>query len=400
MMMSKKLMWKRLKSSSVPAFCRPTVLKSFFLLNLVMVASCAHHHDLVIVHSREKLFPLQSTAVDSGIKRQVFNSMANRKPVSVAATGDLMMGSWIVDLVEEKGFDYPFDSTRSIFRHSDITIANLEAPLTDAGNRFEDKTFTFKVPPDFVKGIDNAGINVVNLANNHIVDYGCEGLSSTIAVLEDFDIAYCGAGANDTLACRAIFLEKEGIRFAFLGFSFTYPLDFWAENDRCGTCHPTEAQMRELIDDVDERADIIVVSFHWGQEKRSTPKSYQTYFAHRAIDFGADLVLGHHPHVLQGIEIYHNRLIAYSLGNYIFGSFSYTARTSMILRVFVDKLGLVYARVYPINVYNSAVQFQPRLLRGEQRERVLRNLNKISTDLNQGKTVVDMDGFVAIDPFY
>lgn len=399
-MISKKLMWKKLKSSSVPAFRRIPFFKIFFLFNLVMVMSCAHHHDLIIIHSEEELLPLKSAAALSDNKRLFIDSMATRKAVSVAATGDLMMGSWIIDLVDEKGFDYPFDSTRSIFRHSDISIANLEAPFTDKGSRFEDKTFTFKVPPDFVRGIDNAGINVVNLANNHIVDYGCKGLSSTIDVLEDFDVAYCGAGANDTLACRATFLEKEGIRFAFLGFSFTYPLDFWAESDRCGTCHPTEAQMRELIYDCEERADIVVVSFHWGQEKRSTPKSYQIFFARRAIDFGADLVLGHHPHVLQGVEIYRNRLIAYSLGNYIFGSFSYTSRTSMILRVFVDKLGLVYARIYPINVYNSAVQFQPRLLRGEQRERVLRDLNKISTDLNQGKTIVDMDGFITFDPFY
>ncbi len=399
-MISKKLMWKRLKNSSGPAFCRIPFFKIFFLFSLVMVMSCARHHDLIIIHSSEDLLPLKAATALSDNKRLFVDSMTKRKAVSVAATGDLMMGSWVIDLVEEKGFDYPFDSTRSLFRHSDISIANLEAPLTHKGSRFENKTFTFKVPPDFIRGIDNAGINVVNLANNHIVDYGCEGLSSTIAVLEDFDVAYCGAGADDTLACRATFLERGGIRFAFLGFSFTYPLDFWAKSDRCGTCHPTEAQMRELIYDCEERADIVVVSFHWGQEKRSTPKSYQIFFARRAIDFGADLVLGHHPHVLQGVEIYRNRLIAYSLGNYIFGSFSYTSRTSMILRVFVDEFGLVYARIYPINVYNSAVQFQPRLLRGEQRERVLRDLNKISTDLNQGKTIVDMDGFIAIDPFY
>ncbi|MBN1543741.1 CapA family protein, partial [candidate division KSB1 bacterium] len=310
----------------------------------------------------------------------------------LAAVGDLMLGSWVIDKVERLGVDYPFDGTRSVVQAADVAIANLEAPLTDGGAEFADKTYTFRVPTHFAHGIRRAGFDVVTLANNHIVDYGCDGLADTRTALDSVGVLYCGAGANREQACQPVIWEQGNRRVAFIGYSFTFPTEFWAGRDRCGTCHPSEILMEETIRQARNQADWVVVSFHWGQEKRETPKEYQVYFAHRAIDSGADLVLGHHPHVLQGLEIYRNRLIAYSLGNYAFGSFSRNARDSIILRVLLQDNGLLFARVVPISVYNHSVEFQPQLLFGSEAERVVRDLNRLSAPLNNGRSVLRSDG--------
>ncbi len=395
-MMPKRLMWKRSNNRIILSFKFKAIV---FLWLAMVLLHCSHQRRIVIDHQLQPLLPLDIQAPVAENKRPFADSMRSSSVMSMVAVGDLMMGSWIIDHVRQKGVDYPFDSTRMVLQKADIAIANLEAPLSRGGRRFRDKTYTFKVPPDFCRGIANAGIDVVTLANNHILDFGCQGLHNTTAVLDSHKIAYCGAGINDSAACSVSYVEKNGAVFAFLGFSFTYPLEFWAGPDRCGTCHPSEAQMRDLIYESAARSDFIVVSFHWGQEKRQTPKPYQSYFARRAIDFGADVVLGHHPHVLQGIEIYRNKPIAYSLGNYIFGSYSYTARTSVILRLYMSRDQLIYARLYPIDVYNPVVQFQPRLLRGKKRKEVLQHLNKLSAKLNQGRNIIDLSGFIDLRPF-
>ncbi len=314
--------------------------------------------------------------------------------ISVAAVGDVMMSSWIIDLVEEYGYDFPFDSTASIISSADLAIANLEAPFTTSDSCHKDKTYTFKVPPHFVGGLKNAGFDMVTLANNHILDYGEDGLMQTMATLDAARLPFCGAGLDVSSACAPRIVKKNGQKIALVGFSMTFPKSFWAKTDRCGTCYPTPFQLKETITACEERADITIVSFHWGQEKRTTPKKYQMEYAHKAIDYGADLILGHHPHVLQGFELYKGKLIAYSLGNYVFGSYSEAARTSAILRAMIRDEGLVYASVVPINVHNATVQFQPKILKGLARKTVIDSLNAYSQPLNLGKTLINQDGTI------
>lgn len=314
--------------------------------------------------------------------------------INLTAVGDLMMSSWIIDVVQENGIDFPFDSTRQFIESADVAIANLEAPLTSSEERFEDKKYTFKVPSDFVYGIANAGFDVVTMANNHIVDFGCEGILDSFAALEGAGLFHCGAGRNRDEACAPTIVDVNGVKVAFLGFSMTYPDDFWATSTRCGTCYPTEELLYNVITKAEELADLTVVSFHWGAEKYDTPREYQKKFGHLAIDFGADLVLGHHPHVLQGLELYQGKLIAYSLGNYVFASYSNSARTSMVLQAQLDQNGLLFAKVIPINVHNHSINFQPVALKGKSRQNVIYELNEFSLPLNQGRTIVNDDGYI------
>ncbi len=342
----------------------------------------------------------QNAAVSPGFQRRINDTQRGWQPssvepiITVAAVGDLMMSSWIIDVVAENGVDFPFDSTRHFIAPMDVAIANLEAPLTANGERFEDKKYTFKVPPNFINGIANAGFDVVTMANNHIVDFGCEGILDSFAALEGAGLYHCGAGRNRDEACAPTIVDVHGVRVAFIGFSMTYPDDFWATAVRCGTCYPTEELLFEVIRQAEEQADLTVVSFHWGAEKYTTPRDYQKKFGRLAIDFGADLVLGHHPHVLQGLELYQGKLIAYSLGNYVFASYSNTARSSMVVQAQIDQTGLLFAKIIPLNVHNHSTNFQPVALRGQSRQNVLDELNELSLPLNQGRTIINKDGLI------
>jgi len=319
--------------------------------------------------------------------------------MQISAVGDVMLAGRLAGVIERYGADYPFAATSSLLKSVDLALANLEAPFTDLGSRFAGKQFTFRVSPAWGKALAGAGIDVVTLANNHILDYGCDGLAQTEQVLRDLDIAFCGAGSNRERACSATVVSRFGVRTAFLGYSMTYPEDFWAGPESCGTCFPTPGLMREGIAQARESADLVVVSFHWSAEKRTRPKPYQIEYAHRAIDLGADLVIGHHPHVLQGFELYKGRLIAYSLGNYVFGSLSRTARTSVILQVMLSPAGLQIARLVPICVDNYRVHFQPAEVTGEEGRALLAELDALSLDLNGGRHLISTDGYIIPPPF-
>ena len=160
------------------------------------------------------------------------------KPViSIVAVGDLMMGERLLPLMQSRGSDYPFDSTRQFLQSADIAVANLEAPFTRTGETF-DKTYTFSVPPEYADGVRRAGFDVLTLANNHILDYGSEGLFSTMSTLDSLNIIHCGADSNQEKAQEGAILDKEGWRIGFLAYSMTFPTEFWATSEKCGTAYP------------------------------------------------------------------------------------------------------------------------------------------------------------------
>ncbi len=158
--------------------------------------------------------------------------------VSIAAVGDIMLGNHTTYYIEKYGVNYPFDSTKAILFQPHLTFGNLESPFTNTGKRF-DKRFNFKVPPKYAVGLINAGFDVVTLANNHILDYGIEGLNNTLAVLDSIGLAYCGAGLTLEQAQKPAIIEKNGYKIAFLGYSMTFPEEFWAATrSNGGTNYP------------------------------------------------------------------------------------------------------------------------------------------------------------------
>jgi poly-gamma-glutamate synthesis protein (capsule biosynthesis protein) len=325
--------------------------------------------------------------------------------MSLVAVGDVMLGTWVVPLLDSAGSAYPFAATKNILQAADIAVANLEAPFTDRGEQVKDKQFTFRVPPRHARGLKESGFDLLHLANNHILDYGPEGLFDTIATLDSLSLSYVGAGENIAAAYRPVIVTRENasgekLRFGFLGFSLTHPEDYYAGKNKPGTAFPFRERYIAALDSLAPQVDIMVVSFHWGAEKMVKPKPYQIDLAHTAIAHGADLVLGHHPHVLQSLELYRPRpgapqgLIAYSLGNFAFGSYSPSSRTSIILKCVLDASGVLYARCLPINVYNDEVEFQPQFLQGTAATAVIDSLNSLSRHLNNGQNIISAAGII------
>jgi poly-gamma-glutamate synthesis protein (capsule biosynthesis protein) len=365
-------------------------MKNFviFLLALTVFWNCQRANQTIQVES-PYVFDQRR---DDPSFRMPFLSRKVLPLISIAAVGDIMLGDHTLHFIKKYGADYPFDSTRKMLSETDIAFGNLEAPFTRTGTKFE-KTFNFKVPPEHVSGLIGSGIDVVTLANNHMLDYGIEGLKNTLAILDSFSFAHCGAGMNLDQANKPAIIERNGLRVAFLGYSLTFPEEFWATKSHGGTSYPTEKNMRASIQHCDSIADFTVVTFHWGAEGKNLPKDYQKEYAHLAIDLGADLVLGHHPHVLQGLEIYKNRLIAYSLGNFTFSSYSRRAAESMILKVYLVAEGLFFAKIIPVSVDNYEISFQPKILKGKRAQTVIDNLKIYSEPLNR-TTIIDDDGYI------
>jgi poly-gamma-glutamate synthesis protein (capsule biosynthesis protein) len=194
-------------------------------------------------------------------------------------------------------------------------------------------------------------------------------------------ILHAGAGTSLAEARRQALVTVKGKRVAFLAYSLTYPAEFYAGEGSPGTARWVAAWVRDDIVRARGLSDYVVVSFHWGAELAGMPKPYQQSAAHAAIDAGADLVLGHHPHVLQGIERYRGKSILYSLGNFAFGSMSSSADRSMIARITLDAAEQT-VEVVPLNVLNREVRFRPAVLTGKRGNEVIARINLLSQPFN------------------
>lgn len=301
------------------------------------------------------------------------------KHLVIAAVGDIMLDGSAREIMQEHGYDYAFDKMRPWLQKADIAFGNLEGPLTTRGTPAPDKKYLFRSPPTKVAtALKDAGFDVVSLANNHSLDYGSDGLADTVSALNDAGILHVGAGENLAIARRAAVLERNGLKVAFLGYSLTFPEEFWATANSAGTVFGYREIVENDIKAARQKADIVVASFHWGQESKTELRPYQVALGHAAIDAGASLVIGHHPHILQGVERYKNGVILYSMGNFAFGSYSQKAKVSALAEVEFDGDNLTQVRLQPINVFNVDVLFQPQPLSGEAAANVISQLQELS----------------------
>ena len=303
----------------------------------------------------------------------------HRSEFRMAAVGDIMLGGTAAPEMQKFGYDYPFEQVQAVLKQAQIVFGNLEGPLTDAGKVETTKQYVFRSPPDkVVPALARAGFNILSLANNHSLDYGPQGLEDTRTALEQAGIHVVGAGRNETAARTPVYMKADGVTVAFLAYSLVFPEEFWAGPEKPGTAFGHERYVRADVAAARQNADIVVVSFHWGQEGKTDLRDYQVLLAHAAIDAGASAVLGHHPHILQAVERYKQGVILYSLGNFAFGSYSKTATRSVIsLLTFRDKQ-LHELRLVPINVKNAQVVFQPKPLVGQDATEVVEQLRLLS----------------------
>jgi poly-gamma-glutamate synthesis protein (capsule biosynthesis protein) len=297
--------------------------------------------------------------------------------IIINAVGDVMLaGKWTAS-IKKTGYDAPFRTVAAGLTAADITIANLESPIARSGIEFTGKKFRFLAEPEVAVALRKSGINLVTLANNHSMDFGATALAETQQHLEQAGIAWVGAGENLAEARKMALYTIKQKKIAFLGYSLTQPTEFFAGRGRPGTTPGFKNIYVEDIARARQQADYVIVSFHWGTEGKSNVQPYQRVAAHNAIEAGADVIIGHHPHVLRGIERYKKGIIFYSLGNFVFASKSKTADAGAIVRLRFSE-GKREAELLPLDILHRRVGFQPRLLSGECAQSIIEHLNKLS----------------------
>ena len=271
---------------------------------------------------------------------------------------------------ENYGADYFLQNVKDIFSADDLTIANFEGTLTDSDER-EDKTFAFKAPASYASILTGGSVEAVNTANNHSHDYGEQSFNDTLAALDDAGIVHFGYDETAVM-------DVKGIKVGLVGI---YELYDHLER---------EQQLKDNIAKVKaDGAQLIVVIFHWGNETETVPDSNQTTLGRIAIDEGADLVCGHHPHVLQGIETYKGRNIVYSLGNFCFGGNSSPSDmdTMIYQQTFtIDADGVKkdnVTNIIPCSISSAAYDgynnYQPTPAEGDEATRILGKINERSS---------------------
>lgn len=321
------------------------------------------------------------TSKDSQEETTTPEPTAESVSITVSMVGDCTLGT-DVNFDQSTSFDafyqmkndpgYFFQNVKDIFTADDLTVANMEGTLTTSNDR-QQKTFAFKGDPSYTEILTRGGVEATNLANNHSHDYGDQSYEDTIQYLEAAGITTFGYD-------RTAVMDVKGIKVGLIGI---YEL-----KDGLGR----QQQVIDTIQEVkDQGAQVIIVSFHWGTEKSNVPDDIQKTLAHLAVDQGADLVVGHHPHVLQGIEKYQGKNIVYSLGNFCFGGNKNPSdKDTMIFQqtftvengelVEDDVTNIIPCSLSSESGYNN---YQPMVLEGSEKERVLQKIEEFSAALNQ-----------------
>ena len=251
---------------------------------------------------------------------------AEEQEATLLFAGDLFLTDLLQSKYNQQGISAAAsDSLLSVLREADIFMLNEEFPFGTTGEPMEEKEYTFRVDPSYSTVLSELGVDIVTLANNHMLDFGRGPLTETLNTLDQAGIAHVGAGENIDEAKALKTFEMDGRTIGFLGASRVIPEHSWNASSGSSGLFTTydAAALVEQIQKAEESCDFTVVYVHWGIEKNTQPEEYQKTLARQYIDAGADAVIGAHPHVLQGIEFYQGKPIFYSLGNFIFSNGAY-----------------------------------------------------------------------------
>lgn len=276
----------------------------------------------------EKSAGVKQPAADSSLggssRRGGENASKKSEPAgdtTLVFAGDIYLSDYVLAGYNQSGIEGILSKQMlKELQQADFTIVNNEFPYSTRGTQAPDKQFTFRIDPSYVSVLQESGVDIVTLANNHVLDYGKEALSDTFQTLDDAGIAYMGAGDSLERAGRLITKKANGRTFGFLAASRVFPVVSWnVENEQPGVFSAYDpAKLTEAVKDAAKQCDFLCVYVHWGIERSETPEDYQVTMAHALIDAGADAVIGAHPHVLQSVEYYKGKPVFYSLGNFIF----------------------------------------------------------------------------------
>jgi len=288
-------------------------------------------------------------------------SFNDQNQTTLMFVGDVMMARGVEYKIQKYGqgdFKFPFFKIQSFLTGADLLFGNLEGPISNRGVKVG-SIYSFRMNPMAIEGLKYAGFDVLSLANNHAFDYSRIAIEDTLKILKDNGIDYVGAGFNKKEAYTPLIKTIKETKIAFLAFTNLGTRNWEAGENQTGIAWLDESNLIKSIGEARQKADIVIISFHMGEEYKTEADETQKYWAHLAIDNGADLVIGHHPHVIQEIERYKDKYIAYSLGNFVFDQdFSQEVKEGLILKVIIRNKKIFKAEPIKIKINNY---FQPEL---------------------------------------
>lgn len=275
---------------------------------------------------------------------------------TIAFAGDTTQSDVFAEATSWRAMSYPFEDVSHIFGGADLAFVNLETSVSNKGESEKKEGFGFRTEPKYLEAYTSAGIDIVSCANNHVRDFGMDALSDTFSNLTSYGLDYVGAGENLSEAEKLVTYEINGITVGFTACNMINMNPTWyADEETAGiNCvdFGTSERYLSLIDEYDKKCDVLFVSVHWGIEYTNSITEEQEQFAHLLCDNGADIILGHHSHVLQPIERYNDSMIFYSLGNFLFYKMDDNAGKTAIFEIEIDKNGFLSGKLSPVFISN------------------------------------------------
>ena len=265
--------------------------------------------------------------------------------VRIAIGGDIIFGKGVSQIARARGLGYFFEPIAPLLREADWTVLNMEGCISTRGAPLP-KEYTFRAPPELAAHLRLAGVSMVSLGNNHSMDYGANALLDTVDYLWGAGVWWAGAGANRTAAAQAVYVDFGELRIAFVCFTAVVPRGFPAGERAPGVA--TLDAVLPVLREARANADALVVIPHWGDEGTTRPNAKQRRIARQLADAGATLIVGHHPHVVQGYARVGKAHVFYSVGNFIHTPRSKRARQAVLLQATLDKSGVREVNPIPL----------------------------------------------------
>ncbi len=283
--------------------------------------------------------------------------------IEVFLTGDIMLNRGVDFYIRQQNdWSWPFLKISDYLSSADLVFGNLESMISDQGVKVG-SIYSFRANPQAMVGLQEAGFDILSVANNHSFDYGRLAFEDNLNRLKEANINYVGGGMSWTEAHNPVIKDINGTLIAFLGYTMVGSSAWQAQDNAPGIAWVSLDHLEILTEDIakaQQESDVLIVSFHFGEEYEKTPNENQKTIAQTAIDSGANLVVGHHPHVLQPIEKYQNGWIAYSLGNFIFDqSFSEETMHAAILKIIIEDKKISQAVMIPTALTNKYQVYLP-----------------------------------------
>ena len=273
--------------------------------------------------------------------------------------GDVMLSRYIGEMMaQKKDYNFPYEKIQPFLNEADSVFANLESPISDSG-KLAGNLYSFRADPQAVSGLKNAGFKILSVANNHVFDYGQAAFFDTLNNLKTAGLEYTGGGLDFNEAHNGAYQEINGTKITYLAYTDLLPKSLAASGTQGGFAYLDLKQMIKDIQAAKDKSDLVIVSFHWGREYETKHNAHQEEIAKAAIEAGASLIIGHHPHVVQDIAEYKGVTIAYSLGNFIFDqNFSAATKNGLALEVYIKDKKIINIEKQVINFNHD---FQPYL---------------------------------------